>query len=59
MISAAPEMYAVLQKLVDWNNKYPSNQDYHSYSEIVHIGDLCNVICKEAELVLKKARGEE
>ena len=59
LIAAAPEMYACLCKLVDWNNKYPSNKDYNNYSQIVHIGNLCNAICKEAEAILKKARGEE
>lgn len=59
LIAAAPEMYEVLQKLVEWNRKYPSNQDYHSIGEIVKIGDLCNAICKHAEWVLKKAEGKQ
>lgn len=57
-ISAAPKMCEVLQKLIDWNTKYPANREYNNYAQICEIGDLCNEICEEAEQVLKKARGE-
>ncbi len=55
---AAEDMYEVLQKLVDWNTKYPAEKEYTNYGQICKIGHLCSEICKEAEDVLKKARGE-
>lgn len=57
LIAAAPEMKLVLEKLAEWNKKYPPGRIYHM-DEAPTIEAALTKIINEGIEVLKKAKGQ-
>jgi len=57
LIAAAPELYAVVEKLAKWNKDYPSTRVY-GYGDIKQIAEEMEAINAKAIAALAKARGE-
>jgi hypothetical protein len=57
LIAAATELYEVVEKLVKWNEEYPSTRVY-GYGDIKQIAEKMDVLNAQANAALAKARGE-
>lgn len=57
LIAAAPEMYELLKKFAEWNEKYPTDR-FYSYEDTKKIAAKCDTIYAKVKEVLKKVEGE-